>query len=123
MTETKYIIFIDTPHYPYVQGVYDNLREAEESFIKEKKEYSCKDSLTEDKVYLCKILNASSNYSDEDWKEITDDIDISNLTEIQIKHLASNFCDTAHGFEGPETFPDCGKCMICLCKEKMGGKQ
>lgn len=26
-------------------------------------------------------------------------------------------CPKASGFEGPETFPDCGKCIVCECKK------
>ena len=29
-------------------------------------------------------------------------------------------CPSANGFEGPETFPDCGVCIYCLLKENPG---
>ena len=25
-------------------------------------------------------------------------------------------CPNAKGFEGAETYPDCGKCVVCYCK-------
>ena len=43
---------------------------------------------------------------------------IKNLTKEQIKFLAEEcYCPEAAGFEGVETFPDCGECLICKCKE------
>lgn len=26
-------------------------------------------------------------------------------------------CPEASGFEGPSTYPDCGKCIVCLAKK------
>jgi len=42
---------------------------------------------------------------------------ISNLTSEQIKELGNFSCPEAVGFEGPETYPDCTTCLICLSKE------
>lgn len=30
--------------------------------------------------------------------------------------ILEGFCPSADGFEGPETFPDCGKCEYCKLK-------
>lgn len=44
---------------------------------------------------------------------------IDNLTKEQIQELSSYSCPEADGFEGAETFPDCGECLICQCKKKI----
>lgn len=33
-----------------------------------------------------------------------------------LKELADMPCPEASGFEGPDTYPDCGKCVVCLAK-------
>lgn len=45
----SYIIFVDINYYPYVEGIYDSLREAEKVF----KKYNC----YEGNVYLCSIID------------------------------------------------------------------
>lgn len=40
----------------------------------------------------------------------------SELKELREK-LSEMYCPNAHGFEGPETFSDCGKCVVCESKE------
>ena len=44
---------------------------------------------------------------------------IDNLTKEQIEELSEVTCVEAYGFEGRETFPNCGECMICLCKKNL----
>jgi len=44
---------------------------------------------------------------------------IKNLTKEQINFLAKDcYCPQADGFEGAETFSNCEKCLICLCKKE-----
>lgn len=46
------------------------------------------------------------------------------LEEAQ-KETAQLSCPKAYGFEGPETFSDCGKCVVCRAKaflKKIGEK-
>ncbi len=33
------------------------------------------------------------------------------------REVADLDCPNAVGFEGPETFPDCDKCIVCRCKQ------
>jgi len=43
-----------------------------------------------------------------------------------ILEIAELWCHVAYGFDGPETFPDCGECVVCLSrkivKQKKGKK-
>ena len=39
-----------------------------------------------------------------------------NYVEKIRKELVKLYCPEAMGFEGPETFPDCGKCIVCKAK-------
>lgn len=48
---------------------------------------------------------------------------IRNLTKEQIEELGNLHCPEACGFEGYETYPDCGTCLICLCKEELIKKE
>lgn len=32
-------------------------------------------------------------------------------------YIAGTYCHNANGFEGPETYPDCGKCLRCKIVE------
>ena len=36
-----------------------------------------------------------------------------------IAEVAELYCPEAYGFEGPETFPDCGTCVVCRAKSIM----
>jgi len=33
------------------------------------------------------------------------------------KEVARLHCPKSYGFEGAETYPDCGSCVVCQCKE------
>ncbi len=45
-------------------------------------------------------------------------MNIDNLTEEQIEELSGYLCPESYGFEGPETYPSCHRCLICLCKQR-----
>ena len=45
-------------------------------------------------------------------------MNIDNLTKEQVSELAELYCEEQYGFEGLNTYPPCGKCIICLCKAK-----
>jgi len=34
--------------------------------------------------------------------------------------ILEGHCPKAYGFEGPATFPDCGKCVYCKLKKETG---
>jgi len=46
-------------------------------------------------------------------------MNIENLTDEQIKVISELSCPEADGFEGPDTFPSCGKCIVCLCRNRL----
>ena len=41
----------------------------------------------------------------------------SVLREVLRELVDKHHCPKADGFEGPETFPDCGECVYCLAKK------
>ncbi len=43
----------------------------------------------------------------------------SVLSAVLHELLEKHYCPESSGFEGPETFPDCGKCVYCLAKQLM----
>ncbi len=45
----------------------------------------------------------------------------NKLDEI-VKEISNLDCSQAAGFEGPETFFDCGLCIVCECKKIMKRK-
>lgn len=46
----------------------------------------------------------------QDHETILDDV---------YSQIADLYCPNANGFEGPDTFPDCGECIVCKAKEKV----
>lgn len=51
----EYIVFCDMLYYPYVVGIYDDLKEAEKKYSDDLK-YQSKD----EKLYLCKIIQKAT---------------------------------------------------------------
>lgn len=43
--------------------------------------------------------------------------DSTKLLRELIVDLTDSYCPEASGFEGPETYSDCGKCGVCLSKQ------
>lgn len=43
--------------------------------------------------------------------------ELMELLEETLKELAGQYCPEANGFEGPDTYPDCGHCPICTAKK------
>lgn len=43
----------------------------------------------------------------------------SVLSDV-LAEVAELNCPKASGFEGPDTFSDCGKCIVCLAKQALG---
>ena len=43
----------------------------------------------------------------------------STLRDV-LEEVSELYCPEASGFEGPATFSDCGKCIICQAKTLMG---
>lgn len=41
----------------------------------------------------------------------------SVLADVLRDLAKEHYCPDAVGFEGPETFPDCGACVYCLAKQ------
>lgn len=41
----------------------------------------------------------------------------SSVLKEVLKEVAELYCPGAAGFEGPETYLDCGKCIVCQAKE------
>ena len=40
----------------------------------------------------------------------------SVLRDVLQELVDDHYCPEASGFEGPETYPDCGECVFCLAK-------
>jgi hypothetical protein len=49
------------------------------------------------------------------WLSILDKTIKSKLEAVE-EEIAELNCPEAYGFEGLETFPDCGKCIVCRSK-------
>ena len=45
----------------------------------------------------------------------------SSVLRDVLEEVAELYCPEASGFEGPDTFSDCGKCVVCQAK-KLAGK-
>lgn len=39
---------------------------------------------------------------------------LAEMIKTQLPHMN---CADSLGFEGPDTFPECEKCFICVCKK------
>jgi hypothetical protein len=44
----------------------------------------------------------------------------SSILKETLEEISELYCPEALGFEGPATFSDCGKCIICQAKILMG---
>lgn len=40
-----------------------------------------------------------------------------SITAAELDEIASLTCPKSYGFEGPETFPDCGECVVCRMRK------
>ncbi len=49
-------------------------------------------------------------------------VEINNLTKEQKEEISELSCPEAYGFEGPQTFPNCEECIVCLCKKELEEK-
>ena len=41
---------------------------------------------------------------------------ITEGSELKLFLVENYFCPSSYGFEGPETYPDCGNCLFCVTK-------
>ena len=41
----------------------------------------------------------------------------SVLNSLILELIDDTFCLNSYGFEGGETFPDCGYCVVCVSKQ------
>lgn len=51
------------------------------------------------------------------------DVDVYLASDVDalLKEVAALYCPQAYGFEGLETFPDCGKCVVCRARAAVNG--
>ena len=47
----------------------------------------------------------------------------SILTDVLRVLAKDHHCPSADGFEGPETYTDCGVCTYCIAKEMLSQKE
>lgn len=69
----------------------------------------------------CKCVVASDNWEKHEqhcpvWKNGRI-AELEELLDKYIKRVSKMYCVNAGGFEGPETYPDCGVCIVCKTKD------
>lgn len=43
--------------------------------------------------------------------------ELKKLSKSTLQEIGELYCPSASGFDGPETFPDCGECVVCKARE------